>query len=187
MLYNSIVFLSSEISDGNRHNHDDIPSSWPATAAAPSRPGKHVVYPRPCTAIGQPADDHARDRRRQRQGRRQHREAGRGLKTRRFGSRTPTSRAGASFDSAGSSGAGRLARVLRSPGRGREALDEGAAGRRAILCPGERGVFYPPDRSGASTASSIPSWSEPRLACARWRAGAFARAWGSGFRSSCPP
>jgi hypothetical protein len=45
MLYNSSVFWSSEISDGNRHNHDDYPVIFAGAGGGAFTPGKHVLYP----------------------------------------------------------------------------------------------------------------------------------------------
>jgi hypothetical protein len=44
MLYNSSVFFSSEISDGNRHNHDDMPVILAGNGGGAFTPGKHVLY-----------------------------------------------------------------------------------------------------------------------------------------------
>lgn len=44
LLYNSAVFCSSEISDGNRHNHDDMPIVLAGHAGGKLRPGQHVSY-----------------------------------------------------------------------------------------------------------------------------------------------
>ena len=44
MLYNSSVFFSSEISDGNRHNHDDMPVLLAGNGGGAFTPGKHVLY-----------------------------------------------------------------------------------------------------------------------------------------------
>jgi hypothetical protein len=44
MLYNSSVFFSSEISDGNRHNHDDMPVILAGHAGGAFKPGKHQQY-----------------------------------------------------------------------------------------------------------------------------------------------
>jgi hypothetical protein len=44
MLYNSSVFFSSEISDGNRHNHDDMPVILAGNGGGVLTPGKHVLY-----------------------------------------------------------------------------------------------------------------------------------------------
>jgi hypothetical protein len=45
MLYNSTVFFSSEISDGNRHNHDDMPIILAGHGGGALLPGKHVTFP----------------------------------------------------------------------------------------------------------------------------------------------
>ncbi|HMJ57451.1 MAG TPA: DUF1552 domain-containing protein [Polyangiaceae bacterium] len=45
MLYNSTVFFSSEISDGNRHNHDDMPIILAGHGGGTLQPGKHVTFP----------------------------------------------------------------------------------------------------------------------------------------------
>jgi hypothetical protein len=45
MLYNSSVFWSSEISDGNRHNHDDYPVIFAGHGGGSFTPGKHILYP----------------------------------------------------------------------------------------------------------------------------------------------
>jgi hypothetical protein len=44
MLYNSSVFWSSEISDGNRHNHDDCPVIFAGNGGGAFSSGKHVLY-----------------------------------------------------------------------------------------------------------------------------------------------
>jgi hypothetical protein len=44
LLYNSSVFWSSEISDGNRHNHDDYPVLFAGHGGGAFTPGKQVVY-----------------------------------------------------------------------------------------------------------------------------------------------
>jgi hypothetical protein len=44
MLYNSSVFWSSEISDGDRHNHDDMPVIFAGNGGGAFTPGKHVLY-----------------------------------------------------------------------------------------------------------------------------------------------
>jgi hypothetical protein len=44
LLYNSAVFCSSDISDGNRHNHDDMPIVLGGHAGGALHPGKHVTY-----------------------------------------------------------------------------------------------------------------------------------------------
>lgn len=45
MLYNSTLFFSSDISDGNRHNHDDMPIILAGHGAGALNPGRHVVFP----------------------------------------------------------------------------------------------------------------------------------------------
>jgi hypothetical protein len=45
MLYNASVFFSSEISDGNKHNHDDMPVILAGRGGGAFTPGKHVLYP----------------------------------------------------------------------------------------------------------------------------------------------
>jgi hypothetical protein len=45
LLTNSAVFISSDISDGNRHNHDDLPVILAGHAGGRFTPGKHVAYP----------------------------------------------------------------------------------------------------------------------------------------------
>ncbi len=44
VLYNSAVFFSSEISDGNRHNHDDMPIILAGHAGGKLSPGKHIAF-----------------------------------------------------------------------------------------------------------------------------------------------
>jgi hypothetical protein len=44
LLYNSAVFCSSDISDGNRHNHDDMPIILGGHGGGKLSPGKHVTY-----------------------------------------------------------------------------------------------------------------------------------------------
>jgi Protein of unknown function (DUF1552) len=44
LLYNSAVFCSSEISDGNRHNHDDMPIVLGGNGGGKLKPGQHVSY-----------------------------------------------------------------------------------------------------------------------------------------------
>jgi hypothetical protein len=44
MLYNSTIFLSSDISDGDRHNHDDLPVILGGHGGGVFTPGKHVAY-----------------------------------------------------------------------------------------------------------------------------------------------
>lgn len=45
MLHNSTVFFSSDISDGNRHNHDDMPILLAGHGGGALTPGRHVVFP----------------------------------------------------------------------------------------------------------------------------------------------
>lgn len=45
MLYNSTIFFSSDISDGNRHNHDDMPIILAGHGGGALTPGRHVVFP----------------------------------------------------------------------------------------------------------------------------------------------
>jgi hypothetical protein len=45
MLHNSTIFFSSEISDGNRHNHDDMPVILAGHGGGALQPGKHVTFP----------------------------------------------------------------------------------------------------------------------------------------------
>jgi hypothetical protein len=53
MLYNSSIFWSSEISDGNRHNHDDYPVILAGHGGGAFSGGKHVLYaPTSHTKIG---------------------------------------------------------------------------------------------------------------------------------------
>lgn len=44
LLDNCVVFLSSEISDGNKHNHDNLPILLAGRAGGLLTPGRHVVY-----------------------------------------------------------------------------------------------------------------------------------------------
>src|SRR6185369_2513349 len=44
MLYNSTVFMSSDISDGDRYNHDDLPVILGGHGGGVFTPGKHVAY-----------------------------------------------------------------------------------------------------------------------------------------------
>jgi len=44
MLFNSTVFLSSDISDGNRHNHDDMPILLAGHGGGALNPGRHIAY-----------------------------------------------------------------------------------------------------------------------------------------------
>lgn len=46
LLYNAAVFCSSDISDGNRHNHDDMPVILGGHGGGAFTPGRHVDYPR---------------------------------------------------------------------------------------------------------------------------------------------
>jgi hypothetical protein len=45
VLYNSAVFCSSEISDGNRHNHNDLPIVLAGQAGGALHPGQHIQFP----------------------------------------------------------------------------------------------------------------------------------------------
>jgi len=45
LLDNSLVFFSSEISDGNAHNHDDMPVLLAGSGGGTIVPGRHVVFP----------------------------------------------------------------------------------------------------------------------------------------------
>jgi hypothetical protein len=45
VLYNSAIFCSSDISDGDRHNHDDMPIVLGGHAGGALKPGQHVAYP----------------------------------------------------------------------------------------------------------------------------------------------
>ncbi|HKQ69641.1 MAG TPA: DUF1552 domain-containing protein [Polyangiaceae bacterium] len=45
MLYNSTIFFSSEISDGNRHNHDNLPVILGGHGGGALNPGRHIAYP----------------------------------------------------------------------------------------------------------------------------------------------
>jgi hypothetical protein len=45
LLYNSAIYLSSDISDGNRHNHDDLPVLLAGNAGGRLNPGRHIAYP----------------------------------------------------------------------------------------------------------------------------------------------
>jgi len=45
VLYNSAVFCSSEISDGNRHNHNDMPIVLAGQAGGALHPGQHIQFP----------------------------------------------------------------------------------------------------------------------------------------------
>jgi hypothetical protein len=44
VLYNSAVFCSSDISDGNRHNHDDMPIVLGGHGGGKLKPGQHLSY-----------------------------------------------------------------------------------------------------------------------------------------------
>ncbi|MEL6345422.1 MAG: DUF1552 domain-containing protein [Myxococcota bacterium] len=44
LIDNSLVVLSSEISDGNRHNHDDLPVLFAGSGGGAHTPGRHLVY-----------------------------------------------------------------------------------------------------------------------------------------------
>ena len=44
LLHNSVLFFSSEISDGNRHNHDDMPVLVAGQAGGMLRTGRHIRY-----------------------------------------------------------------------------------------------------------------------------------------------
>jgi hypothetical protein len=45
LLYNSTIFFSSDISDGNRHNHDDMPIILAGHGGGALQPGRHVAFP----------------------------------------------------------------------------------------------------------------------------------------------
>ena len=45
LLFNSTIFFSSDISDGNRHNHDDMPIILAGHGGGALTPGKHVAFP----------------------------------------------------------------------------------------------------------------------------------------------
>ncbi len=45
VLFNSSVFCSSDISDGNRHNHDDMPIVLAGQAGGKLKSGQHFLYP----------------------------------------------------------------------------------------------------------------------------------------------
>jgi hypothetical protein len=45
LLYNSTIFFSSDISDGNRHNHDDMPIILAGNGGGTLTPGKHLSFP----------------------------------------------------------------------------------------------------------------------------------------------
>jgi hypothetical protein len=44
LLYNSSVFFSSEITDGDRHNHDDMPIIVAGHGGGALNSGRHVIY-----------------------------------------------------------------------------------------------------------------------------------------------
>jgi hypothetical protein len=44
LLHNSAIFCSSEISDGNRHNHDDLPIVLAGSGGGALKTGEHVLY-----------------------------------------------------------------------------------------------------------------------------------------------
>jgi hypothetical protein len=44
VLFNSAVFVSSDVSDGNRHNHDDMPIVLGGHGGGKLNPGQHVTY-----------------------------------------------------------------------------------------------------------------------------------------------
>jgi Protein of unknown function (DUF1552) len=46
LLDHSMIVYGSGISDGNRHNHDDLPILMAGKANGTIKPGRHVVYPR---------------------------------------------------------------------------------------------------------------------------------------------
>ncbi len=46
LLDNSLVFFSSEIADGNAHNHDNLPVLLAGGGGGAVTPGRHLVYPR---------------------------------------------------------------------------------------------------------------------------------------------
>jgi hypothetical protein len=45
LLYNSAVFVSSDVSDGDRHNHDDMPVLLAGHGGGSLSPGQHVWFP----------------------------------------------------------------------------------------------------------------------------------------------
>ncbi len=45
LLDTSLVLFSSEISDGNRHNHDDLPVLLCGRGGGMAHPGRHIAYP----------------------------------------------------------------------------------------------------------------------------------------------
>jgi hypothetical protein len=46
LLHSSMVMYGSGISDGNRHNHDDLPILLVGRGGGTIRPGRHLRYPR---------------------------------------------------------------------------------------------------------------------------------------------
>ena len=46
LLDNTLILFGSEISDGDRHNHDDLPVLLAGGGGGAVGPGRHVVYPR---------------------------------------------------------------------------------------------------------------------------------------------
>ncbi|HEX2879228.1 MAG TPA: hypothetical protein VHO25_06805, partial [Polyangiaceae bacterium] len=45
VLENSLIFYSSEISDGDRHNHDNMPVLLMGNAGGTIPSGRHIMYP----------------------------------------------------------------------------------------------------------------------------------------------
>jgi hypothetical protein len=45
MLYNSTLVFTSDVSDGNRHNHDDMPVLVAGHGGGMLNTGQHIVYP----------------------------------------------------------------------------------------------------------------------------------------------
>ena len=45
LLQNSAIFVSSDISDGNRHNHDDLPVVLGGHGGGRLHPGQHIAFP----------------------------------------------------------------------------------------------------------------------------------------------
>jgi Protein of unknown function (DUF1552) len=45
LLHNSAVFVSSDVSDGSRHNHDDLPVILAGNGGGAFTPGRHIAYP----------------------------------------------------------------------------------------------------------------------------------------------
>lgn len=44
MLYNSAIYVSSDVSDGDAHNHDDMPVILGGHAGGALQPGRHIAY-----------------------------------------------------------------------------------------------------------------------------------------------